>query len=104
LSNNDLIVSDGALACLTNNDITISGSGTVGDANLVIINGLNGTIAADGGTLILSAASSDVFNFGLMAAEAGGRLIVQTAMSNFGAIEVKNGSTLTIAAAITNAN
>jgi hypothetical protein len=108
---NNAIVSAAAAAMLTNDD-TISGAGTIGDANLTLVN--NGTIDATGShTLIIDTGTNStttgagsvgsilVANNGILEASAGHTLTIDDNVLNNGTIDSFNSSVVTITGSIT---
>jgi hypothetical protein len=93
------ILSNGCAATLTNVDNTISGAGTIGDANLTLINEQCGTINADvcGQTLAIETGHS-ISNAGLMEATNGGTLQIADDVCNSGLISASCGGTLDVTA------
>ena len=82
-SSNNKIVSNGSPAELVNNRQVISGAGTIGDAQLTVINRSSGVIDANGtNPLVLAAATFG--NTGLIEATGAARpsLVIITALSN----------------------
>src|ERR1700728_313585 len=75
-------------ATLTNVDNTIIGSGTIGtgDGSLTLVNGVDGTIEAAGGTLILNTGNA-IDNSGILEAGPGGTLQIIDVVDNAGLIE-----------------
>ncbi len=79
------IESDGSAVTLTNVDNTIAGAGTIGDANLTLINETHGTIDADDAApLILDTGDNLITNLGLLEATAGGTLEIESEVANTG--------------------
>ena len=70
---------------LYNENNTITGVGNIGYGRLNVNNG--GVIRGDGGTLVLQPAAGDmIYNTGLLDAAAGGTLLVEAGVSNYGTI------------------
>src|SRR5205085_809 len=87
------ILSNGAAATLTNVRNTISGAGTIGDANLSLVNQSSGVIAATGANpLVIAGASLD--NAGTLAVSAGARMILDTPVTDIGRDLIGAGGTL----------
>ncbi len=87
------ILSDLHPATLVNVDNTISGSGTIGDADLTVQNDQYGVIDATG---VLSLNAGTTTNSGLLEATSGGTLQIEGSISNSGLIEA-NGGTVFVA-------
>jgi hypothetical protein len=88
LSNNagNEIGSNGASATLTNGNNTISGAGTIGDINLMLIN--QGTIDAnDSSALVVNTGSNTITNSGTLEATSSGGLDIDSSVSNSKTIE-----------------
>jgi hypothetical protein len=82
------IVSNGSAQNLENYGNTISGSGTIGDADMTFTNFRDGTIDANGTAgLTLSATAGEMFNAGLMESTGAGGLTINGALSNSGVLE-----------------
>ncbi len=94
----DAILSNLHAATLTNDDNTISGSGSVGDAFLTLQNEQYGVVDATG-VLALNAVST--VNSGLLEATSGGTLQITGSVTNSGLIEANGGTVYVgVAAAI----
>ncbi|HTC52227.1 MAG TPA: hypothetical protein VK700_09850, partial [Steroidobacteraceae bacterium] len=79
-------------ASLTNANDTISGAGTVGNANLTLTNG--GTIQASGGALTVNTGTNTINNNGVMETGAGATMVVASAVSGTGSDQISGGSTM----------
>ena len=88
------ILSDLNAATFENVDNTISGSGSIGDAHLTVLNDAYGVIDATG-VLTLDAAS--LTNSGILEATGGGKLVVDDDISGAGNIHVGANSTVELA-------
>jgi autotransporter passenger strand-loop-strand repeat protein len=92
-SASNAIVSNGAAAQLVN-DSTIEGSGTIGDANLAVIN--KGTIDATGSLAPLKIAAASLINHGLIEATGTAGLIITGDVINTGGTLAAAGGDLTV--------
>ena len=96
--------SPGTPDTLENVDNTITGAGTIGDAGngeLALVNDVNGTIVANGGTLTLDTGNT-IVNAGLLEATGGGTLDVTDNIKGAGNIEIGNGATVELGGTATN--
>ena len=99
-SSGNFIVSDGSPAALTNVDNTISGAGTIGDANLTLDNEQYGVIDANYSIpLILVTGVNTIANAGTLEATNGGTLIIDGNVSGSGSAEISSGGTLELGGA-----
>ena len=89
------IVDNGAAATLDNSDDTITGSGTIGDANLTLVNKTGGSIVASkaAAPLILDTGSNVISNAGILEANIG-ELVIDSDVDNTGTIEADDGMLL----------
>jgi probable HAF family extracellular repeat protein len=76
------VISNGAPATLTNVNNTISGSGTITDANLTLINQAKGVIEVTGdkNALTIRTGNNTIINNGTFAVSSGGTLFVDSAV------------------------
>ena len=91
---------------LTNVDNTISGAGTIGDADLTLVNQQHGVIDADVSTqtLTLNTGSNAITNAGTIEAGNGGILTIDSDLSNSGHVQViTNGTVFIESNSVTNA-
>lgn len=80
-------------AALTNVDNTISGAGTVGNANLTLVNGAKGVIVSTGAALLtLDTGVHTITNAGTIQARAGGGVTVDSAIANTGVLFAGGGT------------
>ena len=96
--------SPGTPDTLENVDNTITGAGTIGDAGngeLALVNDVNGTIVATGGTLTLDTGNT-IVNAGLLEATGGGTLDVTDNIKGAGNIAIGNGATVELGGTVTN--
>jgi hypothetical protein len=99
---NDFIVSDGNAATLNLDGGTLSGGGTVGDANLTV-NIEQGTVVnANGGTLIFNTSTNTIGNVGTMEATNGGLLEIDGPLNNTNGMIVASGGTVSIDGVVSN--
>jgi hypothetical protein len=94
----DTIVSAGAGALLTNDSETIQGAGTLGDADLSIVNAFAGKIDATGAMTLgsLAGGAPDVVNSGLIEASIGATLTLDGVFSNAGELIAQSGGTIDV--------
>jgi hypothetical protein len=88
---------------LVNVDNTISGGGQLGAGQLILVNQAKGVI--DGTTpttLTIDTGANTITNVGIIQADSGGSVAVNSAVNNTGTLEA-NGGTLTLNAAVTGA-
>jgi hypothetical protein len=87
---------------LTNVDNTISGAGTIGDADLTLVNQHYGVIDADvsGQTLLINTGTNAVTNAGLLEATGGGTLDIQSSVTNTGTLFAGSGSKVDVGGSI----
>jgi len=102
----DEIVSNGKSASLTLDGITLSGAGTLGDANLTLTLTHFATVDASGGTLVINTGANTIDNgapAGLLASPGGGNnsslLDIQSAIQNDGFIQADPGGKINFDAA-----
>jgi hypothetical protein len=96
----DAILSNGTDQTFTN-DVTIAGSGTIGDSFLKVINGAAGTIdGSDAASALLVTGRTTMTNSGLIESAGIGGLTIETALLNNGTLAASDG-TLTIASSVT---
>jgi hypothetical protein len=79
-------------ATLTNLNNTISGSGLIGAAKMVLVNAAAGTIVQTGSTaLTINTGTQTIINAGTIEATGAGGLTVSSAMTNTGVLEAMGG-------------
>ena len=97
---NDYFVSNGA-ACVLNLEGggTVSGAGTLGDANMTLTIGSITTVDADNGaggsgntTLIITTGGNTITNDGVLEATNGGTMDIRSAVNNSGVIQTTGGT------------
>ena len=100
----DAFIGDtGVPATLTNVNNTIAGAGTIGDADLTLVN--SGTINANNGAapLTINTGANTVTNSGTLEATSAGHLVIDSNVNNSRTIEaVGTSATVTIASTISN--
>src|SRR5260370_22951943 len=82
---NNKIVSNGSAATLTNHDSISGGSGTIGDANLTLLNYADIAALSSLGELILKASAITNESGATLEAKAGGTLEIWSPVTNFDA-------------------
>ncbi len=98
------ILSNGAAATLTNVDNTIAGAGTIGDADLTLVNAHGGTIDANvsGATLTIDTGNNQIANSGTLEATHGGVLVIDSGLDNSGLVLASHGGQIQIEADVHN--
>jgi hypothetical protein len=105
---NDYFVSDGAACSLDLDGCTVSGAGTLGDANMTltiesgtIVDANNGAGSSGNTTLIVTTGGNTITNNGMLEATSGGTMDIRSAVNDSGTVAATSGGTLIVEAAVT---
>ena len=88
-SNNNYMQAAAGGSSLTNVNNTISGSGNLGNGNLIFTNQAAGVVdatSAHGNSLVLDSAAPGATNAGIFEASSGGTLVIESAVANTGGL------------------
>jgi hypothetical protein len=99
---NDRIISDGKSASLTLDGVSLSGGGTLGDANLTLTIDSNAQVGAIANQLVVNTGANTINNAGDMSAaglSGGGFLDIQSAVHNTGLVIAADGAVIDFDAA-----
>ena len=90
----------GAATTLTNVDNFIAGAGTIGDADLTLVNEASGVINSSGAiALVIDTGANTIVNAGQIDGQTGGGMVIESALDNTGLIDAYHGD-LTVQGAV----
>ena len=101
----NIVVGATVLAKLTNVDNTISGSGQLGQGQMVLANQAGGVINANGaddGGLTINTGSHAITNAGLIESTGDGGMTIKSAVTNSGTLKVGDGAEMSLKGSIAN--